>query len=103
MILITGTVAVALERSEAFIRASEKHVSLSRLEPGCIAHGCHEDTITPGAFVFVEKWTDHSVGNEHLANDCSRAFAKETAALASNHPEIEIHDVAATRTVTPGR
>jgi quinol monooxygenase YgiN len=103
MILITGTVVVTAEKRAAFLKAAESHVSLSRKEPGCIAHGCHEDTMAPGTFVFLEKWKDQAAVNEHFAKDYSRAFVTEIATLASNAPQIEIHEIAVTRAVTPGR
>lgn len=99
MILITGTAVVADENREAFLAAATRHVALSRLEPGCISHGIHEDVMAPGTFVFVERWRDMAAVQEHFAKDYSRDTVGVIRRLAASSSGVEIHDVASTRVV----
>jgi quinol monooxygenase YgiN len=99
MILITGTVAVPAENREAFIAAASRHVGLSRMEPGCISHGVHEDVMAPGTFVFVERWRDMAAVQEHFARDYSRETVAMIRRLSTSSTGVEIHDVASTRVV----
>ena len=99
MILITGTVTVPDENREGFITAATRHVSLSRLEPGCISHGVHEDVMAPGTFVFVERWRDMAAVQEHFAKDYSRETVAMIRKLSTGSTGVEIHDVASTRVV----
>jgi quinol monooxygenase YgiN len=99
MILITGTVIVAPENRAAFIDAASRHVTLSRAEPGCISHGFHEDVMTPGTFVFVERWRDMAAVQEHFAKDYSRETVAMIRKLAASSTGVEIHDIASTRVI----
>ena len=99
MILITGRVEIGAESRTEFIAAASRHVSLSRLEPGCISHGFFEDVMSPGTFVFVERWRDMAAVQEHFAKDYSRETAGLIRRLATQSSGVEIHDVAATKVV----
>lgn len=99
MILITGTVVIAPEDRVEFIAAASHHVSLSRLEPGCISHGLSEDVMAPGTFVFVERWRDMAAVQEHFAKDYSRETVATIRRLAQSSTGVEIHEVASTRVV----
>ena len=99
MILITGTVVVAQENREAFLKAAIHHVALSREEPGCISHGVHEDMMAPGTFVFVERWRDMDAVKEHFAKDYSRETVAAIRRYAVTSSGVEIHDVASTRVI----
>lgn len=99
MILITGTVVVAPENRDAFIKAATHHINLSRTEPGCISHAVHEDVMSPGTFVFVERWRDMAAVQEHFAKDYSKETVAMIRKLATSNSGVEIHDVASTRVV----
>ena len=99
MILITGTVVVPDANRTEFIAAVTRHVTLSRTEPGCISHGFHEDVMSPGAFVFIERWRDMAAVKEHFAKDYSRETAALLRNLSTSSTGVEIHDVASTRVV----
>ena len=99
MILITGTVVVAEDNREAFLKAATHHVELSREEPGCISHGVFEDQMAPGTFVFVERWRDLEAVKEHFAKDYSRETAAMLRKLAVSSTGVEIHEIASTRVV----
>jgi len=99
MILITGTVEIAAADRHAFIAAANRHVELSRTEPGCVSHGFFEDVMAPGTFVFVERWRDMAAVQEHFARDYSRETAGLIRRLAVTSTGIEIHEVASTRIV----
>jgi len=99
MILITGTVVIAPENRAAFVEAATHHVALSRTEPGCISHAVHEDVMSPGTFVFVERWRDMAAVQEHFAKDYSRETVAMIRKLASRSSGVEIHEIASTRVV----
>ena len=99
MILITGTVVVAENNREAFLKAATHHVALSREEPGCISHGVFEDAMSPGTFTFVERWRDMDAVKEHFAMPYSKETAVMLRRLAVSSTGVEIHDVASTRVV----
>lgn len=99
MILITGTVEIAAADRAEFIAAVSLHVSLSRQETGCISHGFFEDAMTPGIFVFVERWRDMGAVRGHFAKDYSRETAALIRRLAVTSSGVEIHEVASTRVV----
>lgn len=99
MILITGTVVIPPESRDAFIAVAIHHVTLSRTEPGCISHAFHEDVMSPGTFVFVERWRDMAAVQEHFAKDYSRETVVMLRKLATSSTGVEIHDIASTRVV----
>lgn len=99
MILITGTVVVPDANRAEFISAVTRHVTLSRIEPGCISHGFHEDVMAPGTFVFVERWRDMAAVQEHFAKDYSRETVGMLRKLSTSSTGVEIHDIASTRVV----
>ena len=99
MILITGTVVIADENRAAFVEAATHHVTLSRTEAGCISHAVHEDVMSPGTFVFVERWRDMAAVQEHFAKDYSRETVVMIRKLAVSSSGVEIHDIASTRVV----
>jgi quinol monooxygenase YgiN len=99
VILITGTVEVAEASRAAFIAAVARHVTLSREEAGCISHGCFEDVMAPGAFVFVERWRDMAAVQAHFAEDYSQEIVGVIRALSVRSSGVEIHEVASTRVV----
>lgn len=103
MILITGTVVLAPENRAAFLAAAKQQVTGSRAEAGCLGYSCNEDVMVPNTFTFVERWKDLAAVQFHFAQDYSRAFVGEIQRLALNHPVVEIHEVATTRELRPGR
>ena len=103
MLLITGTVEVAPDNHATFRAVAGAHVVKSRAEPGCVSYHVCEDVMAPGVFFFIEKWRDQEAVAAHFAKDYSRELVKEMRRLAANDPQIEIHDIADSRIVTPGR
>ena len=99
MIIITGTVVIPPKNRAAFVEAATHHVTLSRTEPGCISHAFHEDVMSPGTFVFVERWRDMAAVQEHFAKDYSRETVGMIRRLAASSSGVEIHEVASTRVV----
>lgn len=99
MILITGTVVVAVENRAAFLKAATHHVALSREEPGCISHGVFEDAMARGTFTFVERWTDMAAVQAHFAMDYSQETVAMLRKLVVSGTGVEIHEVASTRVV----
>lgn len=103
MILITGTVVVSPESREAFLAAAERQVRASRMEAGRLDYFCGEDVMVPNTLSFLERGVDQAAVQFHFAHDHSRAFVDEVERLALNEPVVEIHEVAGSRKMTPGR
>ena len=55
--------------------------------------------MSPGTFVFVERWRDMTAVQEHFAKDYSRETAAMIRKMAVSSSGVEIHDVASTRVV----
>lgn len=95
MIIVTGNILAKSETlDELFVLALE-HSRRSRFEPGCLAHGVHQDCENQLRFVFFEQWTDHSALAQHFHLPASRLFANEAFALAAEPPKIEIYEAVA--------
>jgi quinol monooxygenase YgiN len=95
MIIVTGNIMAKAETlDELFVLALE-HSRRSRLEPGCLAHGVHQDCENQLRLVFFEQWTDHAALAQHFKLPAARLFAKKAFALAAEPPEIEIYEAVA--------
>lgn len=92
MIIVLGNVMARPECLAQALELSHAHVARSRAEPGCIAHGVHQDAEQPLRLVFVEQWADRAGLQAHFALPESRAFAKALAALASALPNMNLFD-----------
>lgn len=100
MILITAKAIVSPDNRKAYCAIAQTQVENSRSEPGCIDYGYYEDVMTPGTFIFVEKWQDQTALDFHFAQDYCLDFIKSARKLANIKSPIEIHYVSETR--TPG-
>jgi quinol monooxygenase YgiN len=92
MILVLGSVVTHDGFLGKALALSLEHVARSRAEPGCIAHGVHQDAENPQRLVFVEQWSDRAALREHFNVPASRTFAKALAALAAQPPSIAIYE-----------
>jgi len=99
MIIVLGTVVVREGKLAEALALSLEHVARSRQEPGCIAHGVHQDAENSSRLVFVEQWADRKALLDHFAVPASRAFAASLSALADGRPSIDMFD--ATRVQVP--
>lgn len=101
MILVHATVSVAPADLAEALRLSLEHVARSRAEPGCLAHGVHQDGEDPCRLVFVEKWESAEALWQHFRVPESRRFSKALAGLASERPVMDLY--VASRLDVPGR
>ena len=67
MIIIMGTVKLALDRLEAAKPAMRRMVEASRAEPGCIAYAYAQDLLDPATIHVAEQWRDRTAVTEHFA------------------------------------
>lgn len=95
MIIVTGKILARSETLDELIAVSLEHSRRSRFEPGCLAHGVHQDCENPLRLVFFEEWTDHAALEKHFQLPASRLFAKKAFALAAQPPTIEIYEAVA--------
>ncbi len=100
MILITAKASVSPQNIEAYHALSQKQVTSSRAEAGCLDYGYYEDAMDPGTFIFVEKWKDQAALDFHFSQDYCLDFIKEVRKLAKAVSTIEINDISRTRTPT---
>ena len=101
MIVVLGSVVTREGCHAQALALSQEHVARSRAEPGCVAHGVHQDTENPARLVFVEQWDHRAALWEHFKVPASRAFAKALAALAAQTPDMVLFE--ATTLAIPGR
>jgi quinol monooxygenase YgiN len=92
MIIVTGSIVARADGLEDLLAFSLEHVRRSRTEPGCLAHGVHQDAENPLRLVFVEEWSSREALAAHFAVPASRDFVKVASALASEAPIINIYD-----------
>ena len=58
MVIIMGTVKLALDRLEAAKPALQRMVEASRAEAGCIAYAYAQDVLDPETIHVAEQWRD---------------------------------------------
>ena len=97
MILVTGSFVAKDGCLAEAIALSTGHVLRSRLEPGCLAHGVHQDVENLSRLVFVEQWADEAALAAHFAVPASRAFVKAVRALAVGVPDIAVFEATRVR------
>ncbi len=84
MIIVTGNILAKSETLDELLALALEHSRRSRFEPGCLAHGVHQDCENQLRLVFFEQWTDHSALVEHFR-------------LPAEPPKIEIYEAVAVR------
>lgn len=93
MIIITGAATIDPARRDEAERLCLEHSARSRTEPGCLHHEPHWSMQDPNRVVFVEHWADRAAVDAHFAVPASNDFVAAIAALATEAPTIEIHEV----------
>lgn len=94
MILVTASVSARPDTLDELLRLSVEHVHRSRSEPGCVAHGVHQDVDDRHRLVFLETWADRDALLAHFAVPAARHFAEAVVALAAEPPSMEIYEAA---------
>ena len=97
MIIVTGSIVARADRLAELLALSLAHVERSRAEPGCLAHGVHQDAENPLRLVFLEEWSTREALLDHFAVPASREFVKAATALAAEPPTINIYDATLVR------
>jgi quinol monooxygenase YgiN len=92
LIIVTGTVLATRETFDEIVAASVAHVTRSRLEPGCLAHGVYRDVEQPLRLFFYEEWADRAALDTHFRVPDSGRFAETVTALAAEPPALTIRD-----------
>jgi quinol monooxygenase YgiN len=94
MIIITGSVTARPDSRDEVQTLSLAHVRRSRLEPGCLAHGVHQDVENPRRFVFFERWLDQASVDTHFAVPESGDFVTQVMKLsdADSPPTLEVFE-----------
>jgi len=100
MLLITARVAVAAEHWDEAVALAKSHVAASRREPGCLGHDYFIAPDCDRTLVFLERWKDQAAIDAHFAEPYSREFAVRYKEWCEGALAIEIHQVAATRTLS---
>lgn len=99
MIVITGRAEIAESNRDAFRPVAERQVTLSRKEAGCLGYGYYEDAMNPGTFLFYEEWKDQAAVDFHFAQTYCHEFMEAAGRLASNAPQVTIHQIADTQKI----
>src|SRR5436309_701966 len=95
LIIVTGSVVTTPETFDDVVAASVEHVTRSRLEPGCRAHGVYRDVEQPLRLFFYEEWADRAALDAHFRVPESGRFVETVSALAAEPPTITIRECTA--------
>ncbi|GIQ81748.1 hypothetical protein KIPB_002758 [Kipferlia bialata] len=55
-----------------------KLIPITRAEEGCLQYDLHQDTTTPGTFLFYETWQNRDLWQKHMNNTHLAAYVKAT-------------------------
>lgn len=78
MLIVSGSITVAPESYDAFLRLAGSVVNATREETGCEAYGMYPDPDELGRFEIIERWESDQALAEHMA---SAHFAEFMGAL----------------------
>lgn len=92
MIIVLASVGIGAGHLPQALVLGREHCARSRLEPGCLSHGVHQDADDESRLVFVERWADMAALQQHFAVPASRAFVKALSALAAAPAEMTIYE-----------
>lgn len=92
MIIVLGSVEIKEGSLAEALQISQTHVARSRLEPGCIEHGVHQDYENRNRLVFVERWETMASLQAHFAVPESNAMVRALAALATKPPSMALYN-----------
>src|SRR3954471_7833522 len=92
MIIVTGEIVATPETFDEVVAESLAHVTRSRLEPGCLAHGVYRDVEQPLRLFFYEEWADRTALDAHFRVPDSGRFVETVTALAAQRPSITIRE-----------
>jgi quinol monooxygenase YgiN len=83
--LIIVAESTAKPGKEAELRAAlVSMLAPSRAEPGCVLYQLHEDTVTPGRFVFYEIWKDAATFEFHTKTEHFKAIGPKIGPLKAD-------------------
>jgi quinol monooxygenase YgiN/ketosteroid isomerase-like protein len=102
MLIVIGRVKCAAQHRAELVAAFERMQDASRREDGCLRYGFFAAVEDPLQFIAVEEWADRKALDRHFAQPHLREFAGRLAELASEAPEVAIHEIAETQPF-PGR
>ena len=97
MIVVTATMTVDPEHTEAFLAAASRVIESTLAdEPGCHAYACSRAITDPTRFVFVEEWEDMAAIGAHVQSPHYAAF-KEVGDVVLRDQAVKLHTVEKTR------
>lgn len=67
MLIVSGSITVAPESYDGFLRLAASVVAATRKEPGCEAYGMYPDPDDHGRFEIIERWESDEALAEHMA------------------------------------
>jgi quinol monooxygenase YgiN len=96
MVIVTGTIDVAPERREAFIRDQLDRIRETRSAKGCLTCAYSPDPLEPGRVLLIERWSSQGDFDAHVAKvqACPPAIASE---VITNVVSVSVYDVAKER------
>lgn len=96
MVIVIGRVRCDEENRDELIAALKVMQTQSRLEDGCIRYGFFSAVEDPGSFTAVEEWADRDALDVHFTQEHLQDFSKTLLSLASEAPEVAIHQIEGT-------
>jgi quinol monooxygenase YgiN len=96
VLLVIGRVRCAPEQRQELVAQLEQMQSDSRREDGCLRYGFFAAVEDPLSFIAVEEWADREALDRHFAQPHLHEFAGALLELASEQPEVAIHEITGT-------
>ena len=93
MIIVSGTISVDPEDSNAFLALTAPCVLATRAEPGCTAYGFFADPDLPGTFRVYEEWADEDALNGHMVSPHMAEFLGAMGTVCITGVNLNRHDV----------
>ena len=87
MIIVSGTMSVEPDDSEAFLALTNPCVAATLEEDGCSAYGFFADPNQAGSFRVYEEWADH-MGSAHMAEFLGQIGSVRITGVNLNKHEV---------------
>ncbi|RZJ01407.1 MAG: antibiotic biosynthesis monooxygenase [Brevundimonas sp.] len=96
MVIVTGTIDVAPDRREAFIRDQLDRIRETRAAKGCLTCAYSPDPLDPGRILLIERWANREDFDAHvaMAQSCPLAVPSEGV---TNVVSVSVYDVSKER------
>ena len=95
MIIVSGTMSVEPDDSEAVLALTHPCVAATLEEDGCSAYGFFADPNQAGSFRVYEEWADDDALNAHMGSAHMAEFLGQIGSVRITGVNLNKHEVSA--------